>query len=234
MLCDVSLILESFSRAMCVQRKMVGIGTTLVAIFLLSSTMAAPAGDKVKSWPGTNTTDLGFDLYSGFLPLNGTDGKEMHYVFATSQNNSSTDPVVLWLTGGPGCSSLEAFVYENGPYYFPQNQTYLVKNEYSWNKFANMLWFESPPGVGFSKTGSNPKNIYANDYTTADDNYNALKQFFVEFPEFKSHDFYISGESYGGIYVPFLATWVQKNTTRSDPRTEINLKGIVVGNGLVN
>jgi carboxypeptidase C (cathepsin A) len=141
---------------------------------------------------------------------------------------------VLWLTGGPGCSGLEAFAYENGPFYFPQNMTYLEKNEYSWNKFANMLWFESPPGVGFSKTGTNPNNIKANDYTTADDNYNALKQFFVEFPEYKARDFYISGESYGGVYVPFLATWVQKNHTVFDAKTHINLKGIVVGNGVVN
>jgi hypothetical protein len=63
---------------------MAGLSVLLVSISLIGVAFGAPAGDLVKSWPGTNTTDWGFDMYSGFLPIENSDGKEMHYVFATS------------------------------------------------------------------------------------------------------------------------------------------------------
>jgi carboxypeptidase C (cathepsin A) len=167
------------------------------------------------------------------LDLPDSGNKAMHYVFATSQNDSSTDPVVLWLTGGPGCSSLEAFSYENGPFFFPEGQKYLVKNEQSWNNYANMLWFESPPGVGFSSFGDK-QNAYTDDTQTANDNLAALIQFFKAYPEFRKNKFYIAGESYGGVYVPYIATWVMNYTKSAAEEDKINLHGFLVGNGVAS
>lgn len=56
----------------------------------------------------------------------------MFYIFFESQN-SKNDPVVIWLTGGPGCGSEMALFYENGPYQITRNLS-LVWNDYSWNK----------------------------------------------------------------------------------------------------
>lgn len=65
--------------------------------------------------------------------------------------NNATDPVVVWLNGGPGCSSLLGFVQENGPFLFKGIDPNFQNNEnFTWNKNANMLYIESPPGVGFS------------------------------------------------------------------------------------
>jgi carboxypeptidase C (cathepsin A) len=71
-----------------------------------------------------------------------------------------------------------------------------------------LLYLESPPGVGFSEASS----LEADDNTATEDNYAALVDFFTnKFPEFSKLPFYISGESYSGIYVPYLAQKIVKS-----------------------
>lgn len=82
--------------------------------------------------------------------LNISSQKAFHYVFFTSQHDRDNDPVLLWLNGGPGCSSLIGMVYENGPFKFDPNSTHLKLNPLSWNLKANVLYLESPGSVGFS------------------------------------------------------------------------------------
>lgn len=176
----------------------------LALSLLLPSALAAIADDLMKTLPGA-PVPLNFNLYSGYLKLtNDTDSKQIHYVFAENPTNPKNAPVVLWLNGGPGCSSMDGFMYENGPFYFSFNSTTLNVNPYAWNSVANMLYFESPAGVGFSIAG-NSGNLATNDWTTAVDNLTALQLFFKGFPEYLGNEFFISGESYAGIYVPTLA-----------------------------
>lgn len=111
---------------------------------------------------------------------------------------------MLWLNGGPGCSSLIGFFTENGPFYYADDTTTKMSiNPYAWNKNANVLYLESPGTVGFSKAN----DFYAiqNDTTVAKNNLIALIQFFTKYSRFKGNDFYIAGESYAGIYIPRLA-----------------------------
>ena len=89
-------------------------------------------------------------LYSGYLntdmPL-----KDLFFILAESQNSPSTDPLILWLNGGPGCSSLTGFLDEIGPFtsdLYSGNFTY---NPYSWNMNASLLFIEQPAGVGLFK-----------------------------------------------------------------------------------
>lgn len=79
-----------------------------------------------------------------------------------------------------------------------------VKNDWSWNTNANVLYIESPAGVGFSYCG-NVADCTFNDETSAQDNLTVVLEFFKKFPEFGQNELYISGESYAGIYVPYLA-----------------------------
>ena len=101
-------------------------------------------------------------------------GRYLHYWLVLSSNNPATDPITLWLNGGPGCSSLDGFFYENGPFSFTGNTgsdglPELVVNPNSWNTVSNMLYLESPSGVGFSYS-NNPNDYNTNDNMTASDN----------------------------------------------------------------
>ena len=115
-----------------------------------------------------------------------------------------------------------------------ENGNYTI-NEYSWNRAANMLYIESPGDVGFSYIDSKlDYELAINDDIAAKDNLNALLDFFKRFPSFKGRDFYISGESYAGIYVPMLAYQVIMYNKGVSENNKINLKGILVGNGVAD
>jgi carboxypeptidase C (cathepsin A) len=158
-------------------------------------------------------------------------------MLAESQNDSKNDPLVIWFNGGPGCSSLLGFFQENGPVRVdPEiNPTHQV-NEYSWNKNANMLYIESPAGVGFSIWTDEDKTT--NDTIQSADAIAAVHFFFTQFPEYKTNnnELFVSGESYGGIYVPYLAweIFTFNNKTETAEEDKINLKGFLVGNGATN
>lgn len=110
------------------------------------------------------------------------------------------------------------------------------KNDYSWNREANMLYLEAPAGVGFSHCGD-ANGCAFDDNNTASDNLLAVLNWFDKFPEFKTNDLYISGESYAGIYVPYLAYRVHEWNTNNSANATVfkpNLKGYLVGNGVTN
>ena len=172
-----------------------------------------------------------FSQFSGYLDIPNSNGKSLHYVFVESQNNPLTDPLVLWLNGGPGCSSLDGFFYEHGPFLF-YSGSQLQPNPYSWNLNASVIYLEAPAGVGFSVLGSDANNS-TDDEMTAHDNLLALLQWFDKFPEYTEHDFYITGESYGGVYVPTLAYNILEYNSEVG-YAAINLKGIAVGNGVTD
>jgi hypothetical protein len=103
-------------------------------------------------------------------------------------------------------------------------------NDYAWNKNANMVCIESPIGVGFSYNAS---GVYAwDDVAQADDLYWMLQTFFSKFPWLRENDFIISGESYGGIYVPMTAKRIVEGNQKNDTATKINLTKFAVGNGV--
>eukprot|EP01125_Pyxidicula_operculata_P009072 TRINITY_DN29_c0_g1_i1.p1 TRINITY_DN29_c0_g1~~TRINITY_DN29_c0_g1_i1.p1 ORF type:complete len:453 (-),score=79.42 TRINITY_DN29_c0_g1_i1:70-1428(-) len=188
--------------------------------------------DKISSLPLFNGK-LG-NQYSGYITVNTTAGRNFHYWFVESAGSSpSTDPLVLWLNGGPGCSSLDGYFYENGPIRFARGQNLqLENNPYSWNKLANVLYLESPAGVGFSYSSSPNDYNNQNDERTANDNYNFLKLWLAKHPQYSTNPFYIAGESYAGIYIPSLAQKVLQGIL--DKSFVIPFKGVLVGNGVTN
>lgn len=182
----------------------------------------AANADKITVLPGLDTLPH-FDMYSGYLDV--TDTKKLHYWFVESQGDPATDPVVLWLNGGPGCSSMEGFFAEHGPLHLNDDET-ISMNPWAWNMNANMIYMEAPIGVGFS-TGSAADMKDITDDTTASDNRDALKAFFTKFPMYLPNGLYVSGESYAGIYVPTLMAKIADDDVLS-----AHYKGAAIGNGL--
>ncbi|XP_038067409.1 lysosomal protective protein-like [Patiria miniata] len=192
----------------------------LVCVFCVSS--AQPAADEITSLPGVSGP-LSSRQYSGYLSASGTI--KLHYWFVESERDPQNDPLVLWMNGGPGCSSLDGFLSELGPYQMNADGATLRANPFSWNQVANVIFLEAPAGVGFSY--SDDKNYTTNDDETSKNNYLALLDFFTKFPNMASKPFFVTGESYGGVYVPTLSVRVMANAS-------INFQGFAVGNGLLD
>lgn len=156
------------------------------------------------------------------------------YWFVEAQKDPDNAPLILWTNGGPGCSGLAGFFTENGPFRVGYDGTNLLHNHYAWNKVANMIFVEQPAGVGFSPAGENPKY---SDENSANDNRHFIMKFYERYPALKTHDFYLSSESYGGHYLPTLGKllvekglsdsgWVKPpNWTRSP------LEGVITAGG---
>jgi len=204
------------------------------AAALVAVVAAAPEADRVTSLPDMATFDT-YPVYSGYLDIPNTT-KMLHYMFVESQKSPSTDPVLIWFNGGPGCSSMLGWAQEHGPYVMDSGETTFHKNEWSWNTAANVLYIESPAGVGYSYCG-NKADCTFNDDTSAQDNLTAVLAWYEKFPEFKANDLYISGESYAGIYVPYLTNQIDQYNTANAGNASVfkpNLKGFAVGNRVTN
>jgi carboxypeptidase C (cathepsin A) len=206
------------------------------AALLATLAYAAPEEDRVTWLPNIGPiTDFG--LFSGYVTI-GDTSKQIHYLLNESQNDPTTDPLVIWFNGGPGCSSMLGWLQEHGPWQMPSGDPTLsfTENEYSWNRETSMLYIEQPAGVGYSYC-EGATDCTFNDDKSGKDNLAAVLAWFEKYPEYKERDLYISGESYGGIYVPYLA-WniVDHNEKNADDDTVFkpNLKGFAVGNGVTN
>jgi len=111
-----------------------------------------PTEDLVKELANQTNVGINFGMYSGYLNITHTK-KSLHYVAVTSQNNATTDPVIIWINGGSGCSSLIGYAMEHGPYVVNEGQQNFTENPYSWNKNATVIYLEAPAGVGYSVCG---------------------------------------------------------------------------------
>jgi serine carboxypeptidase-like clade II len=175
--------------------------------------------DLITSLPNFNGT-IPFKQYAGRLELEAKE--KLFYWYTESQNSPSEDPIVLWLNGGPGCSSMGGFWTENGPFVVRPDETVKV-NRYSWNRNVNLVWLEQPAGVGFS--GPLQDASYYTDDNVAEKAYEFIKLFFAKYTELQGRKFYITGESYAGIYIPFLVDLLVKT-----PIEGVNLTGYAIGN----
>jgi carboxypeptidase C (cathepsin A) len=202
----------------------------VLLLCIVSMGFAAIDADIITSLPGYGVTPT--PQYSGYLNVDKVNVRLLHYWFVTAANATADTPLVLWLNGGPGCSSLDGFLYEMGPFQFSGKSfdgiPQLIDNPNSWNQAAHMLYIEAPAFVGFSYSYT-PSDANTNDNRTANDNFAALEVFFQGFPELAQQEFFIAGESYAGVYVPTLANAIRVNNAQG--LSKINLKGFMVGNG---
>lgn len=167
---------------------------------------------------------------AGFIQVDAASNANLYFYYLKSQGNPTTDPVVLWLQGGPGCSSLFGLYVENGPYMIKADGSF-KENPYTWTKNASVIWIDSPVGTGYSYV--NNDDYPSDEQTISNDLYTALYTFFFKLhPELAKLPFYIFGESYAGKYVPWLASTVLKQNQKAPQK--INLVAIGIGDGWVN
>ncbi|KAI4368534.1 hypothetical protein MLD38_017081 [Melastoma candidum] len=181
--------------------------------------------DRITHLPGQ--PPVSFRQYSGYVTIDPRRQRSLFYYFAEAELDPGSKPLVLWLNGGPGCSSLGVGAFsENGP--FRPSGDALVRNECSWNREANMLYLEAPIGVGFSYSTDASSYESVNDRVTARDNLVFLKRWLVKFPQYRNRSLYITGESYAGHYVPQLAELMLHYNEKRE--SLFNLRGIALGN----
>jgi cathepsin A (carboxypeptidase C) len=166
--------------------------------------------------------------HSGYFTF-GKDKKQYFFWMFESRNDPVNDPTVMWLTGGPGCSSMTGLLFENGPCKVSADGKTTTLNPYSWTTNANVMWVDQPPGTGFSKG----KWDFGED-GVAEDMYQFLQVFFKAKPEYNKK-FFVTGESYAGHYIPAVTSRIfNGNSKLQDGDIKIELKGMGIGNGLTD
>ncbi|KAE8816527.1 Serine carboxypeptidase II-3 [Hordeum vulgare] len=194
--------------------------------------------------------EVEFEQYAGYVTVDAIAGRALFYYFAEAPQDPSKKPLVLWLNGGmlyvlclsinsqynltiklcPGCSSFGAgAMLELGPFSVHSDNKTLYKKKHAWNTVANMLFVEIPAGVGYSYSNTTSDYHNTGDKRSTDDAYTFLVNWLERFPEYGDRDFFITGESYAGHYVPELANLIISNN-RARNATSVKLKGVAIGN----
>ncbi|KAL9669533.1 hypothetical protein QQ045_007080 [Rhodiola kirilowii] len=197
--------------------------TCLAAV---QSSLLPPSSHKISKLPGQPAA-VSFQQFAGYITVDQKKERALFYYFVEAETDPASKPLLLWLNGGPGCSSIGAGLFcEHGP--FKPSGDILHKNDYSWNKEANIIYLESPAGVGFSYSADASFYNSVNDEITAKDNLAFLHGWFSMYPQYKKRDLFLAGESYAGHYIPQLAQLIVKSNT------SLNLEGIALGNPLLD
>ncbi|KAI0314676.1 alpha/beta-hydrolase [Amylostereum chailletii] len=183
---------------------------------------ANPAAEKFFV-DGTTIPDVPFDAgpsWAGLMPISGNanETRKLFFWFWPTTNASNANDLTFWTNGGPGCSSLEGFLQENGPISWSWGQSQPTLNPWSWTNLSNVVWVEQPVGTGFSQGQPD----ISNDDELAAEILGFLQQFLEVFSELKGSNFFVTGESYAGFYVPYIANWIYEHPTELD----LDLKGI--------
>ncbi|XP_074279093.1 serine carboxypeptidase-like 18 isoform X2 [Silene latifolia] len=179
---------------------------------------------------------LPFTLETGYVGVGESEEVQLFYYFVESERDVATDPLMLWLTGGPGCSAFNGLVFEIGPFTFDYDATsdsgsdipMLRLNPYSWTKVASIIFLDSPVGTGFSYA-TTYEGYHSNDTLQSSHIYQFLRKWLTNHPNFRTSPLYISGDSYAGQIVPIIVQQILTgNQVGLVPK--MDLKGYVIGN----
>ncbi|KAK3412253.1 hypothetical protein EUGRSUZ_I01040 [Eucalyptus grandis] len=204
----------------------------LLPLLLLISNVRRSQSAIIESLPGF-PGDLPFKLETGYVGVGELEEVQLFYYFIESERSPNDDPLLLWLTGGPGCSALSGLLFEIGPLQFDYSNSSGIRplfelNPYSWTKIANIIFLDAPVGTGFSYAMTwAAYNI--NDTSSAAQTYEFLRKWLLAHPKFLTNQLYISGDSYSGVVVPIIVKEIYDgNEAGREP--PMNLKGYVLGN----
>ncbi|KAH9655566.1 hypothetical protein KPL70_022363 [Citrus sinensis] len=204
----------------------------LFILFVALNVVLSSSRQIITTLPGFDG-DLPFKLETGYIGVGENDNVQLFYYFIESERSPEDDPLVLWLSGGPGCSGFWALAYQLGPLSFDyensrENSPKLLLNPYSWTKVASIIFIDAPAGTGFSYV-KNWQGFVMNDTLSAVQTYFFLRKWLIAHPSFLANPLYIFGESYSGKVLPIVVQKISDGIDLGDePR--MNLKGYVLGN----
>ncbi|KAK1985152.1 serine carboxypeptidase [Colletotrichum cereale] len=170
-------------------------------------------------------------MHAGHVEVTPEHNGNLFFWHFQNQHIANKQRTVIWLNGGPGCSSEDGALMEVGPYRLKDENT-LEYNNGSWNEFANLLFVDNPVGTGFSYVDT---NSYLHDLPEMADQFvQFLEKWFAMFPEYEHDDLYIAGESYAGQHIPYIAKHILERNKKPGVRTIWQLKGLIMGNAWIS
>ncbi|KAL8280321.1 hypothetical protein RQP46_007238 [Phenoliferia psychrophenolica] len=187
--------------------------------------------------PGLNNASR-LSIYAGNLPsTEATSLSDAHLYFLLTMNRHVPDKerLVIWMNGGPGCSSFEGSMMELGPLRVQKDGSVLEVGGSAWNEYANVLFLDQPAGTGYSYV---TKHDDVRELAEAANHVvRFLANLYEIFPEFATMDTdkyyglqtYLAGESFAGQYIPYIADKILESQIIST-----RLKGLLIGNGWIS
>ncbi|KAI9491365.1 serine carboxypeptidase-domain-containing protein [Zychaea mexicana] len=205
-----------------------GLLTTLVA------TVAAQTADtyKIDKLPGLEATEAEIlSQYAGHIEIAPETHSNLFFWMIEQANEKNTEKLIIWLNGGPGCSSMDGLFLENGPYRINPDLTVNISSG-GWQDHATVVYLDQPVGTGFSFADMNG---YTKDMNQIVDGFMVfLEKFFDIFPHLKEQDMYLAGESYAGTYIPYFTTRILQDNKKAEDDIKYNIKGVAIGNGWIS
>ncbi|KAL6842600.1 hypothetical protein ACP4OV_027444 [Aristida adscensionis] len=208
-------------------RSRVAAACLLLAVVLTTATYTSPVA--AQDFPArARPTRSGY--------LNVTFTNSLYFAFYEATHPVTTPataaPLLVWLQGGPGCSSLVGNFAELGPYLLP-NSSGLSHNRNRWNRRFGVIFLDNPLGTGFSVPASDG-DIPKDEPTIAAHLLAALQSFMALDPSFRARPLFLTGESYAGKYIPSAASRILDANDRLPAGRRLNLQGVAIGNGMTH
>ncbi|KAH8690935.1 Alpha/Beta hydrolase protein [Talaromyces proteolyticus] len=171
--------------------------------------------------------------HAGLIPINESLNQSLffwHFDRVEAPQLNEPDKTLIWLNGGPGCSSLDGALIELGPYRLNSDGT-LRPNEGSWNQNLNLLFLDQPVGTGFSSVGAGILQTELPEVTT---NFMTFILNFAELnPAFQNTEIWLGGESFSGQYLPYFADAIIRHNI-GNSTFPLRLGGVLAGNAYID
>lgn len=161
------------------------LGALVLAVWLPSCVAKTAADYYVHSLPGAPAGEPLRRMHAGHIEVSPEHHGNLFFWHFANRHIADKSRTVIWLNGGPGCSSEDGALMEVGPYRVNPDGTLRI-NEGSWDEFANLLFVDQPVGTGFSYVDS---DSYLKDLTVESEQFIVfLEKFFEIFPESADDD----------------------------------------------
>ncbi|KAF2840727.1 pheromone-processing carboxypeptidase KEX1 [Patellaria atrata CBS 101060] len=167
-------------------------------------------------------------MHAGHIEVSAENNGHLFFWHFQNRHIADSQKTVIWLNGGPGCSSMDGALMEIGPYRVGPGGK-LRYNNGSWDEFANVLFVDNPVGTGFSYVDT---NSYVHELPEMAEQFiTFLESWFSIFPEYSHDEIYLAGESYAGQHIPYIAKAIlDRNKVSQEPW---KLSGLLIGNGWI-